>query len=419
MLELASRKATNSAQSASSGSSLTPRTFFLGRALRRSAVERHALLLSLGVLLMASAVATAGPQGADAATSAPPGPAGRIGRAVREEIDAGLFPGAVVLVGRPGEVLYHEAFGHAQVVPDEVKMPRDSIFGLASVTKVVATGTAFGICVDDGLLDFEVPIRDALPELQGEGIDAVTVRHLATHTSGFPNTKYHDRARGEEMLELMLGASPEWAAGSRYEYCCLNMILLGKMVERASGKRLDVFCRARIFEPLGMHDTAFGPIPPSPRVVPSGAPELGQIEDGQARAAGRPVGNAGLFSTAADLGRFCEMMLGEGKLGNTVILSQPTHQKMTHNLLAPPLPARGFCWEMDLRSSHRPERLSPSAYGHSGHTGQSLWIDPKKQVYVIVLTNRNHPKMVTGARKLQQYRARGRIGDAALEALGY
>ena len=366
-----------------------------------------------------AAVATAPSHGAEVATATPPAPAEQIAHAVHQEIDAGLFPGAVVLGGRPGEVLYHEAFGHAQVVPDEVKMPRDSIFGLASVTKVVATGTAFGICVDDGLLDFEVPIRDALPELQGEGIDAVTVRHLATHTSGFPNTKYHDRARGEEMLELMLGASPEWAAGSRYEYCCLNMILLGRMVERASGKRLDVFCRARIFEPLGMHDTAFGPIPPSPRVVPSGAPKLGQIEDGQARAAGRAVGNAGLFSTAPDLARFSRMMLGEGKLGDTVVLSQPTHRKMTCNLLAPPLPARGFCWDMDLRTSHRPERLSPSAYGHSGHTGQSIWIDPEKQVYVIVLTNRNHPKMVGGARKLEQYRARGRIGDAALEAIGY
>ncbi|NQT18033.1 MAG: beta-lactamase family protein [Planctomycetes bacterium] len=388
-----------------------PATIRGNRAGRQSLL---ALVFTVGVV---GTVARS--HGAEAATAAPPDPAEQIGRAVRAEIDAGLFPGAVVLAGRPGEVLYHEAFGYAQVVPDEVQMRKDSIFGLASVTKVVATGTAYGVCVDEGWLGFETPIRDALPELEGKGIDAVTVQHLATHTSGFANTKYHNRAQGEEMLELMLRASPQWTAGTRYQYCCLNMIFLGRMVERASGQRLDVFCRERIFAPLGMHDTAFGPIRPSARVAPSGAPGLGQIEDSQARAAGRPVGNAGLFSTAADLARFCGMMLGQGKLGDTEVLSPATHQKMTSILLGAPLPARGFCWEMDLRSSHRPERLSASAYGHSGHTGQSLWIDPEKQVYVIVLTNRNHPQMVSGARKLEQYRARARIGDAALESLGY
>jgi CubicO group peptidase (beta-lactamase class C family) len=381
-----------------------------------TATTRLAALLAVVVI---AAVAAGRSGGAERETATAPPVADRIARVVHQEIEAGLFPGAVVLVGRPGEVLYHEAFGHAQVVPERVAMRRDSIFGLASVTKVVATGTAFGVCVDEGWLDFEMPIRKALPELRGEGIDPITVRHLGTHTSGFANTKYHGRAQGEAMLDLMLGASPQWAVGSRYHYCCLNMILLGRMVERASGQRLDDFCRARIFEPLKMRDTAFGPLPPSPRVVPSGAPKHGQIEDGQARAAGRPVGNAGLFSTAPDLARFCGMMLGKGKLGDVVVLSQTTHEKMTRNLLAPPLPARGFCWEMDLRSSHRPGRLSPSAYGHSGHTGQSIWIDPEKQVYVIVLTNRNHPKMVGGARKLEQYRARARIGDAALEAIGY
>jgi len=373
------------------------------------------------VLVVAAVLVVAPSYGAETAPADAPAatPAERIARAVRQEIEAGLFPGSVVLVGRPGEVLYHEAFGHAQVVPEQVAMPRDAIFGLASVTKVVATATAFGVCVDDGLLDFQMPIRDALPELRGEGIDGVTIRHLATHTSGFDNAKYHDRAQGEEMLGRMLGASPQWAVGSRYYYSCLNMVLLGRIVERASGKPLDVFCRTRVFEPLGMHDTAFGPLEPSPRVVPSGAPELGQIEDGQARAAGRPVGNAGLFSTAPDLARFSRMMLAQGRLGDTVVLSRSTHEKMTRNLLAPPLPARGFGWDMDPGASHRPSRLSPSAYGHSGHTGQSVWIDPEKQVYVIVLTNRNHPKMVGGARKREQYRARGRIGDAALESFGY
>lgn len=339
--------------------------------------------------------------------------------AVQRELDADLFPGAVVLVGKPGKVLYHGAFGYARIVPDQVKMAKDCIFDLASVTKPVATATAFGICVDEKRLRFDMPIREALAELSGSGIDAIRVTQLATHTSGFDNTKYHGRAQGDAMLELMLGVTPKWTPGSRYCYACQNLILVGRMVEKASGQRLDEFCRSRIFQPLGMRDTSFGPLPPSLRVAPSGASEIGQIEDEQARLAGRPVGNAGLFSTAADLARFCEMMLGEGRLGDVRILSPESHRLMTRNLLAPPLPARGFGWELDVNALHRPTRLSKRAYGHSGHTGQSIWIDPEQQVYVIVLTNRNHPHFVGGPKKDEQYRARARIGDAALAALGY
>jgi len=225
MLEVALRRATNRVLStlgvtAGLPSSAGSRVGQAGRASRGFNLGRPRVsFLVVGII----AALAAGPShGAEVAIAKPPAPAEQIAHAVHQEIDAGLFPGAVVLVGRPGEVLYHEAFGHAQVVPDEVEMPRDSIFGLASVTKVVATGTAFGVCVDEGWLDFEMPIRDALPELDGDGIDAVTVRHLATHTSGFANTKYHGRVQGEGMLELMLGASPQWAAGSRYHYCCFR-----------------------------------------------------------------------------------------------------------------------------------------------------------------------------------------------------
>jgi len=340
-----------------------------------------------------------------------------IPRAVWREIDAGLFPGVVLLVGRPGRVLYHEAFGHARIVPEKVPMQKDGIFDLASVTKVVATAAAFGVCVDDGTLRFGMPIGQTLPGLSGSGIDLITVDQLATHTSGFDNAKYHGRVRGEAMLEQMLRASPSWKPGARYYYSCLNMILLGRMVEKASDQRLDTFCQSRIFGPLGMRDTAFGPLRPEPRVVPSGAPEIGQIEDEQARFAGRPLGNAGLFSTASDLARFSEMMLGEGRLDDVRILSPESHRHMTGNRLGPPLPPRGFGWDLDPLSLHRPQRLSVRAYGHSGHTGQSIWIDPEKQVYVIVLTNRNHPQIVGGERKTQQYQARARIGDTALEFL--
>ena len=382
------------------------------------------LKIAAGILVAASVLVHAGEKHHPAPAARRAGsPAAEerqtIRRAVEQEIDAGLFPGAVVLLGNPDRVLYHEAFGHARIVPEKLEMPKDALFDLASVTKVVATGTAVGVCVDQGLLRFETPIREALPGLTGAGLEPITIAMLATHTSGFDNAKYHQRAEGEAMLERMLGVSPQWQPGARFYYSCLNMILLGRMVEKASGVRLDKFCRERVFAPLGMSDTSFGPLPPSPRVVPSGARQLGQIEDDQARLAARPVGNAGLFSTAGDLARFCRMMLGEGQSGVARILSKETHNRMTVNQLAPPLPRRGLFWDMDRRALHRPTRLSDRAYGHSGHTGQSIWIDPEKQVYVIVLTNRNHPKMVGGKRKDQQYEARARIGDAALESYGY
>lgn len=344
----------------------------------------------------------------------------RVAAAVRREIGEGLFPGAVVLLGRPGEVLYHEAFGDAQVVPAKVAMRKDTLFEVASVTKAVATATAVGICVDDGRLAFDMAARRALPELCGEKMDQVTLTQLGTHTSGLANKKYHEGAKSqEEMFRAMLAASPKAEPGAEYCYACINMILLGFMVERASGMPLDEFCRARIFEPLGMSDTRFGPVPASPRVAASGAPTAGQIEDYQARAFGRPIGNAGLVTTAADLARFCQMMLAGGKLGDVRILSERSHRYLTHNLLDSRFSPRTFGWDMNPKASHRPSRLSAAAYGHSGHTGQSVWIDPEKQVYVIVLTNRNHPSWGTGDRGRRQYEARARIGDAMLEAYGY
>ena len=245
-----------------------------------------------------------------------------IPRAVQRELDAGLFPGAVVLVGRPGKVLYHDAFGLARIVPDKVKMRKDCIFDLASVTKVVATGTAFGVCVDDKRLRFDMPIRQALPELSGSGIDPITVAHLATHTSGFDNAKYYERAQGEAMLELMLGVSPKWKPGSRY--------LLLVPQHDSAGQDGGEGQRPTLGRVLPIADLpAAGHARHVLRTVarrrrawcPAGPPEIGQIEDAQARVAGRPVGNAGLFSTAADLARFCEMMLGEGRLGDVRILS--------------------------------------------------------------------------------------------------
>ena len=345
--------------------------------------------------------------------------------AVHKEIDAGLFPGVVVLVGKPGEVLFHEAYGHSYVVPKKIKMKKDDLFDLASITKVVATGTAVGVCIDEGRLKFDDLVKEKLAGMTGIGVDGMTIDQLGTHTSGFSNFAYFRTTHGEAMLGLITKSSPVRKPGVAYQYSDTNAILLSLIVEEATEKSFGKFCEQKIFKPLGMKNTRFGPLKKSERIVPTsldtkGTIAIGVINDEQARFAKRPVGNAGLFSNAADLAIFCEMMLGKGfHAGKKVrILSETTHAEFTKNRLQPPFPGRGFCWKMFKESSHKLNRMSATSYGHTGWTGQSIWLDPEKQLFVIVLTNRTHPKRIYGKVKTKQYRARKRIGDAVLDALG-
>lgn len=335
-----------------------------------------------------------------------------IAAAVHTEIAAGHFPGAVVMLGRPGEVLYHEAFGQARLAPAAVPMQPDTVFDIASVSKVVATATAAAVCADDGLLQFEAPVSEYLPAFPAAD---VTVAHLAAHTAGLDNGKF-DHLAGETMLEAMVKAPATWPPDTVCEYSCRGFILLGLIVERVTGRPLGGFCRERIFAPLGMHDTQFGAPADLGRLAASERDVAGEISDGQARQAGRSVGNAGVFSTAPDLARFAETMLGRGTRDGTRILSTERHRRVTTRLTPPHLPARAFGW--DLRppdqSPARGRLLSPSAYGHTGWTGQSLWIDPARELYAIVLTNRTHPRDTGNHGAAAE--ARARLTDALLMA---
>lgn len=330
----------------------------------------------------------------------------------------GLFPGIVACAGNAREVEFMEAWGWAAVEPARVFMKPDSLFDLASVTKVIATATACGVCRDQGRLDFDAPLADVLPDMPDARARAIRVRDLAMHTSGFDNRKFdHDHA-GEALLHAAVAAPSSWAPGERYEYSCRNFILLGLIIERVSGTALGAFCRNAIFGPLGMNATMFGPLtPPDERMVATEYP-AGTISDEQARAAGRPIGNAGLFSAAPDLARFCRMMLQQGSLDGKRILTEQTVLEMTRSRTPEALPRHGFGW--DLRPPdeciHRPDNLSPEAYGHSGWTGNSLWIDPAQDLFLVILTNRTHPR-ADPAKHDPAYRARARIGALLVDAL--
>ncbi len=295
-----------------------------------------------------------------------------------------LWTGAVVLAGTPDKTVFHQAWGYTSA-ENTLVLPENAIFDLASVTKAVATATAIAICMDRGWIDLNTPFSRYLPKYRGELKEYVTVIDLARHISGFDNNKPFLEKKGEAMIDDLLGNSPLRLPG-QYEYACVNYILLGLIVEKVSGEALDLFCEKNIFAPLSMVDTHFSPVKKTKRVVKSPfTPEQGVASDNPARAAGRPVGNAGLFSTADDLAKYCRMILANGTCGDKRILSGKAIMAMkTKTDACSPL---AFGWFVDEKRN--PPLLSSSTLNHNGWAGNSIWIDLSQQCFVIVLTNRS------------------------------
>ena len=319
------------------------------------------------------------------------------------------LPGAVVLVGRGDAIVYRRAFGQRAVVPAPEAMTEDTIFDLASLTKVVATTTSVMTLVEEGRIRLNDPVTQFIPEFGRYGKNGITIRHLLTHTSGLrPDLELEVEFHGpDEAIRRAIEEIPMAPPGERMVYSDINFFLLGDIVHRVSGERLDRYAKARIFDPLGMTETAFLPpeswrtrIAPTEACAPlawpctAGMPFLrGVVHDPTSRRMDGVAGHAGLFSTAADLSRFCKMLLGGGRLGDVRILSPATVTRMT----SPSTPAemhavRGLGWDIDSSfSSNRGELFPIGSYGHTGFTGTSLWLDPGSKSYVIFLSNRVHP----------------------------
>ena len=303
----------------------------------------------------------------------------------------GLLHGAVVAAGDRRGLRFSRAWGDAAVAPARAPMAEDAVFDMASVTKAVGTASACGICIDRGLLDPDAPATEYLPGIGSFADEPIRVRELATHTSGFDNRKF-DALEPEAMLAAMIETPAQWRPGTAFAYSCRNYVVLGLLVERLAGTGLAPLLEGDVFGPCGMGETRFGPLPGSPdRVVPTClAP--GVISDEQARRANRPVGNAGIFSTAADLARFCGMLLNDGLADGRRVLGPDSLRWLLSACSPAGLPPRSFGWDMRPveDSPCRPRRMSAAAIGHSGWTGQSVWIDPEPGVFTIVLTNRTH-----------------------------
>lgn len=322
---------------------------------------------------------------------------------VEEAIREGKCPGAVVLVGHQGKVIYRRAFGHRALVPEKSPMEVDTIFDMASLTKVIATTSAVMQLVEQGKIRLEDSASEYWPEFRANGKEEITIRELMTHYSGLgPDLPLEPAWSGyDKALRMIVEQKPVAPPGTRFIYSDINFETLGEIVLRVSGQTLDVYTAEHIFQPLGMKDTMFKP-PASlrTRIAPteyqngtSGKMLWGEVHDPTAYNMGGVSGHAGLFSTADDLSIFAQMILGKGTAHGVRILSPLSVEKMTSPATPPGKTAvRGLGWDIDSPySSNRGELFPVGSFGHTGFTGTSIWIDPASETHVIILTNAVHP----------------------------
>ena len=319
-----------------------------------------------------------------------------IDRVIERGIRAGGYPGAAVVVGRKGAAVWEKGFGRLGWTSDAGSVvPERSIYDLASLTKVVGTTTAVMILFDEGKLHLDDRVVQYIPEFGGGAKDKVTIRMLLEHRSGLPAGRDLWRlASTPEEARAAVISTPLFAPPGQYvEYSDLGADMLGFVVEAVSGEKLDQFLDTRVFGPLGMSDTRFRPDPslrgriaPTELNPPRGYPLRGEVHDENAYALGGVAGHAGLFSTASDLAVFAQMLLNGGSYNGTRIVADSTVRLFTRRAAG----TRAMGWDTCSGKGSCGEYLSSTAYGHTGFTGTSLWIDPEREMFVVLLTNRVH-----------------------------
>jgi CubicO group peptidase (beta-lactamase class C family) len=316
---------------------------------------------------------------------------------VRRGIRQGIYPGAVVVIGRRDSVLYARGYGHFTWSPTSpVPSPDSTLWDIASITKVMGTTSAAMRLVDRNLLRLDAPVSRYLPRFAGGNRNRVTVRMLLDHTSGlrayvpfFKQTKNRDAA-----ISLLYSEQLVRAPGERPVYSDLNAILLGLVLEAVSGMPLDRLVAIEVFQPLELHGTAYHLGPAARRkAVPTalwrGQPIQGQVNDPNAAVLGGAAGHAGIFSTGMDLARFAQVWLrnGTGPHGQWVSPATVRHFLTPGTNSGPRL----LGWDTPEQDAKQPSLfgtlISPAAYGHTGFTGTEIWIDPAHDLFLVFLTN--------------------------------
>ncbi len=332
------------------------------------------------------------------------------------------FPGGVLAVGKGGALVHVQALGRLSYEPASGAVTPDTIYDLASLTKVVVTTTMAMILVDEDRIDIDKPVSSFLPKFRGGAKDRVSVFHLLTHSSGLDAVMplYKELQGKQAYLERIENLELGYEPGTKSVYSDLGEILLGEILERVAGEPLDGFAQRRILGPLGMRDTRFKP-PASlfERIAPTendpwrGRLLRGEVHDENAFALGGVAAHAGLFGTAPDLARFAQMLLNGGVYDQHRIVSRETLERFTRRAGIPDS-SRALGWGTPSPGSSSGALLSPRSFGHTGFTGTSLWIDPDRQLFVILLTNRVHP---TRENATLPKTVRAAVADAVVRAL--
>ena len=320
----------------------------------------------------------------------------KIDHVVLRGISAGGYPGAAVVVGRRGAAVFERGYGRLSWEKTSPAVSADrTIYDLASLTKVIGTTTALMVLFDEGKVQLDDPVSKFIPEFSGGQKDLVTIRMLLEHRSGLPAGRdlWRIASTPAEARQAVIETPLVCQPNACYEYSDLGADMLGFVVEAASGEPLDKFLQERVFGPLGMSDTFFRPadslrarVAPTEVAPPRGYPLQGEVHDENAYALGGVAGHAGLFSTAADLSVFAQMMLNGGEYDGTRIVADSTVALFTKRAAG----TRALGWDTCGGSGSCGKYLGEDAYGHTGFTGTSIWIDPDRDMFVVLLTNRVH-----------------------------
>lgn len=345
---------------------------------------------------------------------------GRLERVLQQAVRDSAFPGAMALVGGHDGVLAQASVGHLDADDPAVPTVR-TLWDLASLTKVVGMTSALMHLVQEGRVDLDAPVQRYLPEWTGQWKDRVTVRHLLTHSSGIPAWRplYKEANAPSEAMQLVFATPLDTVPGVRMVYSDLGAILLGQVVTRVSGAPFNEYVTREIFRPLGMRETRW--LPPkslAKRIAPTEIDPWrqrhlrGEVHDENAFALGGISAHAGLFSTAADLSRLARMYLGHGRLDGVQVLDSAVIERFTAHPSSS-LSNRALGWEKPNGSNSAGHRMSSAAFGHTGFTGTSFWVDPGNDVFVILLTNRVNPTR----QNTRIGRVRIAVADAVLGAI--
>lgn len=350
---------------------------------------------------------------------------------VEKSIAECYYPGAVILIGHKGKIAYRGVFGNRRIVPDVAPMRFNTIFDLASLTKIVTTTPAIMQLVEEGKVDLDVPVAHYWPAFGNHNKDTITVRELLTHTSGLPAELRNQSGmeNENEIIQQISEMKSSHPPGQAFLYSDLNFIVLAHLVEIISGERIDNYAKKHIFTPLKMKDTFYLPSAKlrdriAPTEIINHALRWGEVHDPVAHTMGGISGNAGLFSDAKDLGIYAESILNGGRL--PAIYRSGKH-RFTHYLgplsvekmTSPQTPenmadARGLGWDIDSTFSNRGVLLPVQSFGHSGYTGTSIWIDPVTKTWIIILTSRAHPTPAKHNQLVQDRRTIANIVSASI-----